>query len=71
MIPTNENVGSFTIDHTNLQPGIYIARDGNGFRTFDIRVTAPNKEPAMDPNKCHTLVERFLSNIKIFTCYIL
>lgn len=52
MIP---NVSSFTIDHTKLQPGIYIAREGKNFITFDLRMTAPNKEPAMSPAGYHSL----------------
>lgn len=54
MIPT-ENVNSFTIDHTNLKPGIYIAREGNGFTTYDLRITTPNKEPAIAPAAAHSL----------------
>lgn len=55
MIPVEQNVNSFIIDHTKLKSGIYIARDGNGFRTFDIRVTTPNLEPAMDPSAAHSM----------------
>lgn len=55
MIPIENNVGSFTIDHTNLYSGIYIAREGNGFTTYDLRVTSPNKEPAMDPSGAHSM----------------
>ncbi len=54
MIPT-EKVSSFVIDHTKLKSGVYLAREGKGFRTFDVRVTAPNVEPAMDPSSAHSL----------------
>lgn len=54
MIPTT-NVSSFTIDHTKLDPGIYIAREGRHFRTFDVRMTRPNREPAMSPQGYHSL----------------
>ena len=44
-----EVVQSFTIDHTHLKPGIYISREDKGFTTYDLRITEPNKEPAMQP----------------------
>ena len=44
-----EVIQSFTIDHTCLKPGIYISRQDKGFTTFDIRITEPNKEPAVAP----------------------
>lgn len=50
-----EVIQSFTIDHTCLLPGIYISRDDKGFRTFDIRITEPNKEPAMAPGAIHSM----------------
>jgi len=50
-----EVVQSFTIDHTNLKPGIYISREDQWFTTFDIRITEPNKEPAMAPAAIHSL----------------
>lgn len=50
-----EVVSSFTIDHTCLKPGIYISRLEEDFVTFDIRMTEPNKEPAVAPSAMHTL----------------
>lgn len=50
-----EVISSFTIDHTNLKPGIYVSRDDDGFRTFDIRITEPNKEPAITPEAIHSI----------------
>lgn len=50
-----EVVSSFTIDHTKLKPGIYISREDPYFRTFDIRITEPNKEPAMSPAAVHSI----------------
>ena len=55
-----EVIQSFTIDHTNLKPGIYVSREAKGFTTFDIRITAPNKEPAISPEAMHTL-EHFMA----------
>lgn len=50
-----EVIKSFTIDHMNLKPGIYISRKDNGFTTFDLRITEPNKEPAIAPSAMHSL----------------
>ena len=52
-------IPSFTIDHTRLLRGIYVSRlDKLGdeyITTFDIRMKAPNREPAMDQAALHTL----------------
>lgn len=54
-----EKIASFTIDHTRLLPGLYLSRrDGQGdslVSTFDLRLTAPNREPVMDPPAMHTI----------------
>ena len=50
-----EVVQSFTIDHTHLKPGIYVSREDKGFTTFDLRITEPNKEPAIAPAAIHSL----------------
>ena len=54
-----ETIASFKIDHTKLEPGLYLSRldDFNGHKvsTFDIRMTTPNEEPAMDSAAMHTI----------------
>ncbi len=54
-----ERIASFTIDHLNLFPGLYVSRrDRHGdtvITTFDIRFTAPNREPVMDMPALHTI----------------
>ena len=50
-----EVIQSFTIDHTHLKPGIYVSREDNGFTTFDLRITEPNKEPAIAPGAMHSM----------------
>ena len=50
-----EVIQSFTIDHTNLKPGIYVSRQDRGFTTFDLRITEPNKEPAVAPAAMHSI----------------
>lgn len=62
-------IASFAVDHTNLQPGIYQSRQDivgdTPVTTYDIRMTAPNQEPAMAPAAIHTIehiVATFLRN---------
>ena len=50
-----EVIQSFTIDHTRLKPGIYVSREDKGFTTFDLRITEPNKEPAVAPAAMHSI----------------
>lgn len=50
-----EVIQSFTIDHTHLKPGIYVSRVDKGFTTFDLRITEPNKEPAVAPAAMHSI----------------
>ena len=64
-----EVIASFQVDHTDLKPGIYISRqDSFGdttFTTYDIRMTAPNHEPAVNCAALHTiehLVATYLRN---------
>lgn len=64
-----EKIASFTIDHLRLLPGIYVSRKdkvGNDVvTTFDIRMKAPNREPALSPSALHTiehLAATFLRN---------
>ncbi len=68
-----KKIASFTVDHIRLLPGIYVSRkDYLGdqvITTFDIRMTAPNREPVMNTAELHTiehLAATFLRNHKEF-----
>lgn len=50
-----EVISSFTIDHTQLKPGVYVSRKDDVTTTFDCRITEPNKEPWVDPTAMHSL----------------
>ena len=54
-----EKITSFTVNHLNLEPGVYVSRkDAVGLEmvtTFDLRMTAPNREPVMNTAEVHTL----------------
>jgi len=66
-------IASFTINHLNLFPGVYVSRkDAVGdsvVTTFDLRLTRPNAEPVMNTAEVHTmehLAATFLRNHKDF-----
>lgn len=52
-------IESFKIDHLKLESGLYVSRkdqkDGCVITTFDMRITAPNKEPVIDMPALHTI----------------
>lgn len=57
-----ERIASFCVDHTKLQPGMYLSRqDGaNGeILTWDIRMKQPNKGSYLSPTAAHTLEHLF------------
>ena len=54
-----QKITSFTIDHLRLLPGVYVSRNdavgGGVVTTFDLRITAPNREPVMNTAEMHTI----------------
>lgn len=54
-----DRIASFTVNHLNLFPGLYVSRrDKQGdctITTFDMRITAPNREPVVDVPALHTI----------------
>lgn len=54
-----EKIASFTINHLELYPGVYVSRkDSVGqsvVTTFDIRMTKPNYEPVMNTAEMHAI----------------
>ncbi len=50
---------SFTVDHTRLEPGVYVSRkdtfEKTTLTTFDLRITTPNREPVMGTAEIHTI----------------
>ena len=54
-----EKIASFTVNHLDLEPGIYVSRKdkvgAETIATFDLRMTAPNKEPVMNTAEVHTM----------------
>lgn len=50
-----ERIKSFCVDHTKLTKGVYISRIDGNLITYDLRMTQPNVEPALDPKAAHTI----------------
>lgn len=55
-----KKIASFTIDHLRLLRGVYVSRvdrlpSGDTVTTFDIRMTEPNREPALTPESLHAM----------------
>jgi len=54
-----ERIQSFKIDHQKLCSGLYVSRkdsrNGVVVTTFDLRFTAPNREPVVDVPALHTI----------------
>ena len=64
-----ELIASFSVDHTAIVPGIFTSRvdqvGNDQVTTYDIRLTRPNREPAVDVAAMHTLehlIATFLRN---------
>lgn len=64
-----EKITSFTINHLELLPGVYVSRKDKAgdavITTFDLRMTRPNCEPVMNTAEMHTiehLAATFLRN---------
>ena len=65
-----QKIASFTIDHLRLLRGVYVSRkdttpSGDILTTFDIRLTEPNRQPALSPESLHAmehLAATFLRN---------
>lgn len=65
-----KKIASFTVNHLTLMPGVYVSRrdttpSGDIITTFDIRMTAPNRQPALSVPALHAmehLAATFLRN---------
>lgn len=71
-------IASFLVDHTKLLPGLYISRkDAFGFdkiTTFDMRITKPNIEKAMDTDGLHAIEHlgaMFLRNDRVWSSKVI
>lgn len=65
-----KKIASFTVNHLDLLRGVYVSRrdvtpSGDVLTTFDVRMTEPNRQPALSPQALHAmehLAATFLRN---------
>lgn len=54
-----DRIESFCVNHITLVPGLYVSRRDKCkdvvVTTFDLRITAPNREPVVDVPALHTI----------------
>ncbi len=55
-----QKIPSFQVDHLRLLRGVYVSRRdvtpaGDAITTFDIRMTEPNRQPALSPETLHAM----------------
>ena len=50
-----ERITSFSVDHDKLTQGVYVSRVDGNIITYDLRMTVPNLEAAIDPKAAHTI----------------
>ena len=50
-----ERIASFSIDHTRLQPGIYLSRRDGTVVTLDLRFRRPNTDDLLSNSALHSL----------------
>ncbi|MDP4121182.1 MAG: S-ribosylhomocysteine lyase [Bacillota bacterium] len=54
-----ERIASFCVDHTKLNPGIYVSRIDDDITTFDLRFKRPNHPPFISCGAMHSLEHLF------------
>lgn len=54
-----EKIASFTVNHLDLLPGVYVSRidtlGEDALTTYDLRFKRPNKEPVMNTAEIHVI----------------
>ena len=59
-----EKIASFKVDHTKLDPGIYISRVDGDIVTYDLRTRKPNAGDYMDTRTAHTVEHMFATFVR-------
>ena len=61
-------IESFSVDHTEIVPGIFVSRKdgvaGGAVTTYDIRLKRPNIEPAIDVAAMHSLEHLIATDLR-------
>jgi S-ribosylhomocysteine lyase len=59
-----QKIKSFQVDHTKLDPGMYISRVDGDIITYDIRMKKPNSEPVLENAALHTIEHIFATYVR-------
>ncbi len=54
-----ERIASFSVDHTKLEPGMYISRTDGDVVTYDVRMKKPNGGDYLSNGSLHTIEHLF------------
>ena len=57
-----ERIASFTVDHTVLEPGLYLSRRDGSVVTFDLRFKKPNTGDLLSNSEMHS-VEHLIATL--------
>lgn len=52
-------IASFCVDHTKLDPGVYISRIDGDITTYDLRLKKPNSNDFLENSTLHTIEHIF------------
>lgn len=59
-----DRIKSFTVDHTRVQPGIYISQTNSDIVTYDLRMKTPNESDLLDNTTMHSFEHMFATYIR-------
>lgn len=59
-----ERIASFCVDHTTLEPGMYLSRRDGDIMTWDIRMKNPNQGDYLSPACAHTIEHLFATRAR-------
>jgi len=59
-----EMITSFQVDHTCLNPGMYISRTDGDIVTYDLRFVRPNTPPFLENAAIHTIEHLFATYVR-------
>ena len=54
-----ERIASFCVDHTKLEPGMYLSRQDGDVMTWDVRMKQPNAGEYLSTGSAHTIEHLF------------
>lgn len=59
-----ERIASFTVDHTKLEPGLYLSRKDGNVTTYDLRFKKPNTGDLLSNEELHSAEHLFATLLR-------